>query len=215
MGIAKNLGWKLVSLLLAGLLWLAFSSAPLVVTTHTAPIVYNNLANGWMVAGNSPETVHLELRGPAGRLTVESLAGTVVRFDLASVGSTEDRTFTISESNLNLPPGVSFLRAVPSQLRLHLARLAEKEVPVEVRFSGALPAGYQLAGQSVAPEQLSIAGPDTRVTSVTQVQTDPINLRSLTQTGDYRVDAFVDDPQVHFESPPQVTVHLTIERTGK
>jgi diadenylate cyclase len=215
MGIAKNLGWKLGSLLLAVLLWLAFSSAPLVVTTHTAPIVYNNLANGWMVAGNSPETVHLELRGPAGRLTVSSLAETVVRFDLANVGGTEDRTFTISDSNLNLPPGVAFLRAVPSQLRLHLARLAQKVVPVEVRYSGALPAGYQLAGQSVSPEQLSIAGAETPVTSVTQVQTDPINLHSVTQSGDYRVDAFVDDPQVHFESPPQVTVHLTIERTGK
>jgi len=215
MGIAKNLGWKLVSLLLAVLLWLAFSSAPLVVTTHTAPIVYSNLNNGWIVAGNSPETVHLELRGPAGRLTVASLAETVVRFDLANAGNTEDRTFTISESNLNLPPGVTFLRAVPSQLRLHLARLAEKVVPVQVRFSGALPAGYQLTAQSVSPEQLSIAGAETPVTSVTQVQTDPINLHSLTQSGDHRVDAFVDDPQVHFESPPQVTVHLTIEPIGK
>lgn len=215
MGIAKNLGWKLGSLLLAFLLWLAFSSAPLVVTTHTAPIVYRNVANGWMVSGNSPETVHLELRGPAGRLTVSSLAETVVRFDLANAGSTEDRTFTISESNLNLPPGVAFLRAVPSQLRLQLARLAQKEVPVEVRFSGALPAGYQLAGQSVSPQQLGIAGSETRVMSVTQVQTDPIDLHGLTQSGDYRVDTFVDDPQVHFESPPQVTVHLTIERTGK
>ena len=215
MGIAKNLGWKLGSLLLAFLLWLAFSSAPLVVTTHTAPIVYNNLANGWMVSGNSPETVHLELRGPAGRLTVSSLAETVVRFDLADVGGADDRTFTISDSNLNLPPGVAFLRAVPSQLRLHLARLAEKVVPVEVRFSGALPAGFQLTGQSVSPERLSIAGAETPVASVTQVQTDPINLHSLTQSGDYRVDAFVDDPQVHFESPPQVTVHLIIESIGK
>lgn len=215
MGIAKNLGWKLGSLLLAVLLWLAFSSAPLVVTTHTAPIVYGNLANGWMVAGNSPETVHLELRGPAGRLSVASLAETVVRFDLANAASTEDRTFTISESNLNLPPGVAFLRAVPSQLRLHLAHLAEKEVPVEVRLSGSLPAGYQLTGQSVSPERLSIAGAETRVITVAQVQTDPIDLSKLMQTGDYRVDAFVDDPQVHFESPPQVTVHLTIERTGK
>jgi len=215
MGFAKNLGWKLVSVLLAGLLWFAFSSAPLVVTTHTAPIVYGNVANGWMIAGNSPETVHLELRGPAGRLTVASLAETVVRFDLANSASTEDRTFTISESNLNLPPGVSFLRAVPSQLRLHLARLAQKEVPVEIRFSGALPVGYRITGQRVSPEQLRIGGSDTRVTSVTQVQTDPIDLHGLTQSGDYRVDAFVDDPQVHFESPPQVTVHLIIEPTGK
>jgi diadenylate cyclase len=215
MGIAKNLGWKLGSLLLAVLLWLAFSSAPLVVTTHTARIVYNNLANGWMVAGNSPETVHLELRGPAGRLTVASLAETVVQFDLAHAGSAEDRTFTISESNLNLPPSVTFLRAVPSQLRLRLAHLAEKVVPVEVRFSASLPAGYELTGHSVSPEQLRIAGSETRVASVTQVQTDPIDLHSLTQSGDRRVDTFVDDPQVHFESPPQVTVHLTIERTGK
>jgi diadenylate cyclase len=215
MGFAKNLGWKLVSLVLAVLLWLAFSSAPLVVTTHTAPIVYNNLANGWMVSGNSPETVHLELRGPAGRLTVASLAETVVRFDLANAGSTDDRTFTISESNLNLPPGVTFLRAVPSQLRLHLAHLAEKVVPVEVRFSSSLPAGYRLTGQSVSPQQLRIAGSEARVTSVTQVETDPIDLHRLTQSGDQRVDAFVDDPQVHFESPPQVTVHLIIEPIGK
>ena len=215
MGIVKNLGWKLGSLLLAVLLWLAFSSAPLVVTTHTAPIVYSNMANGWMVAGNSPETVHLELRGPAGRLTVASLAETVVRFDLANAASAEDRTFTISESNLNLPPGVAFLRAVPSQLRLHLARLAQKEVPVEVRLSGSLPAGYQLTGHSVSPERLSIAGSETRVMTIAQVQTDPVDLSKLMQSGDHRVDAFVDDPQVHFESPPQVTVHLTIERTGK
>jgi hypothetical protein len=215
MGIAKNLGWKLGSLLLAVLLWLASSSAPLVVTTHTAPIVYSNLANGWMVAGNSPETVHLELRGPAGRLTVASLAETVVRFDLANAASAEDRTFTISESNINLPPGVAFLRAVPSQLRLHLARLAQKEVPVEVRLAGSLPAGYQLTWHSVSPERLSIAGSETRVMTIAQVQTDPVDLSKLTLSGDHRVDAFVDDPQVHFESPPEVTVHLTIERTGK
>lgn len=215
MWIPKNLGWKIASLLLAVLIWLAFSSAPAVVTTHTAPIVYRNLTGGWMVAGNAPETVHLELRGPAGQLTVSSLAETVVLFDLANVKTTEDRTFTISESNLNLPPGVTFLRAVPSQMRLHLAKLAAKEVPVEAQFSGSLPPGYRIAGQRVSPERLTIAGSETRVKTVTQVQTDPIDLRSVTQSGDHRVDAFVDDPQVRFESPPVVTVHLAIERIGQ
>ena len=154
MGLTKNLGWKLASLALAGLLWLVLSSAPLVVTTHTAPIVYGNLADGWMVAGNSPETVHLELRGPAGRLTIASLAETVVRFELANTGNTEDRTFTISESNLNLPPGVTFLPAVPSQLRPHLARLTQKAVPVDVPLSASLPAGSRLTRHSVSPDHL-------------------------------------------------------------
>ena len=125
----KNLVWKLVSLLLAILVWLAYTSTPDVVTTYTAPIVYRNLASGWMVTGNSPESVHLELRGAPGRLTAASLAEAVVLFDLGNVNTThQERTFTIAESNLNLPPGVEFLRAVPSQLRLRLARMAAKEV---------------------------------------------------------------------------------------
>src|SRR5579862_2685990 len=156
MRMPKNIGWKLASLFLAVLVWLAFSSTPDVVTTYTAPIVYRNLADGWMVTGNSPESVHLELRGTAGRLTAASLSEAVVLFDLANVKTTEDRTFTISESNLNLPPGVTFLRAVPSQLRLRLARLAAKEVPVVVQYSGSLPAGYRLTGESISPERLSI-----------------------------------------------------------
>jgi YbbR domain-containing protein len=216
MRMPKNLVWKLVSLLLAILVWLAYTSTPDVVTTYTAPIVYRNLASGWMVTGNSPENVHLELRGAPGRLTAASLAEAVVLFDLGNVNTThQERTFTIAESNLNLPPGVEFLRAVPSQLRLRLARMAAKEVPVEIQLSGSLPSGYRIREQSVSPDRLRVAGPEGRVSTVSQVQTDPIELRTLSQSGEHRVDAFVDDPQVHFESSPAVTVKLTIERIGK
>lgn len=215
MRMPKNLGWKLLSLLLAILVWLAYTSTPDVVTTHTAPIVYRNLAPGWMVTGNSPENVHLELRGAAGRLTAASLSEAVVLFDLANVNTTQERTFTVVESNLNLPPGVTFLRAVPSQLRLRLARMASKDVPVDVQFSGSLPPGYHIREKSVSPSRLRVAGPEARVSTVTQVQTDPIELYSLRQSGEYRVDAFVDDPQVHFESSPAVKVKVDIERTGK
>jgi len=215
MRMPKNLVWKLVSLLLAILVWLAYTSTPDVVTTYTAPIVYRNLATGWMVTGNSPENVHLELRGTPARLTPASLADAVVLFDLGNVNTTQERTFTIAESNLNLPPGVAFLRAVPSQLRLRLARMAAKEVPVEIQLSGSLPSGYRIREQSVSPDRLRVAGPEARVSTVSQVQTDPIELRTLSQSGEHRVDAFVDDPQVHFESSPAVTVKLTIERIGK
>ena len=157
MRIPKNLVWKLVSLLLAILVWLAYTSTPDVVTTYTAPIVYRNLASGWMVTGNSPENVHLELRGTPARLTPASLADAVVLFDLGNVNTThQERTFTIAESNLNLPPGVVFLRAVPSQLRLRLARLAAKEVPVEIQLSGSLPSGFRIREQSVSPDRLRV-----------------------------------------------------------
>jgi len=147
----KNLGWKLGSLLLAILLWLAFSATPDIVTTHTAPILYRNLAPSLLVTGDAPENIHVELRGPAGQLTAASLAETVVLFDLASVSGPGERTFTISDANLNLPRNVMFLRAVPSQLRLRFARLLTRDVPVQIRFSGALPPGRQLVSKTSTP----------------------------------------------------------------
>ena len=209
--VPKNLGWKLGSLLLAILLWLAFSATPDIVSTHTAPILYRNLAPSLLVTGDAPENIHVELRGPAGQLTAASLADTVALFDLASVGGPGERTFTISDANLNLPRNVSFLRAVPSQLRLRFARLLTRDVPVQIRFSGALPPGRQLVSKTSTPETLRIAGSENQVLTVQNVETDAIDLSTVTESGEYHVNAFVSNPQVRFESTPVVTVKLAVE----
>ena len=208
--VPKNLGWKLGSLLLAVLLWLAWSATPDIVTTHTAPILYRNLAPSMLVTGEAPENIHVELRGPAGQLTAASLADTVALFDLASVSGPGERTFTISDASLNLPRNVSFLRAVPSQLRLRFARLLTRDVPVQIRFSGALPPGRQLVSKTSTPETLRIAGSENQVLSVENVETDAIDLSTVTGSGEYHVNTFVSNPQVRFESSPIVTVKLAV-----
>ena len=210
----KNLGWKLGSLLLAILLWLAFSATPDIVTTHTAPILYRNLAPSLLVTGDAPENIHVELRGSAGELTAASLAETVVLFDLASVSGPGERTFTISDANLNLPRNVMFLRAVPSQLRLRFARLLTRDVPVQIRFSGALPPGRQLVSKTSIPETLRVAGSETQVLTVENVETDSIDLSTVTESGEYHVNTFVSNPQVRFESSPIVTIKLAVENTA-
>jgi YbbR domain-containing protein len=210
----KNLGWKLGSLLLAILLWLAFSATPDIVTTHTAPILYRNLAPSLLVTGDAPENIHVELRGSAGELTAASLAETVVLFDLASVSGPGERTFTISDANLNLPRNVMFLRAVPSQLRLRFARLLTRDVPVQIRFSGALPPGRQLVSKTSTPETLRVAGSETQVLTVENVETDSIDLSTVTESGEYHVNTFVSNPQVRFESSPIVTIKLAVENTA-
>src|SRR5512135_2345265 len=136
--VTRNFGWKVGSLILAFLLWVAFTAEPDIVTQHTVPILYRGLPAQFLVTGDAPNSIDLELRGPSGRLTSSNLADTVVLLDVSDVDSPGERTVTISRENLNLPRGVTFLRAVPSQLRLRFSKIADKEVPVEVRFSGAL-----------------------------------------------------------------------------
>lgn len=210
--VARNFGWKLGSLLIAVLLWFAIVGEPEVVTTRTAPILYRNLSKQFLIGQEALDSVRLELRGPAGRLSSAALSDVAVDLDLSAINSAGERTFTLSDGDLRLPDGVTFLRAIPSQLRLRFARLKSKDVPVEVRFSAPPPAGYSIVHQEIQPEKLRIAGPEARVDGMTVAQTDAIDLSEITSGRDYRVNTFLADPQVWFESPPAVTVKLRIEK---
>lgn len=217
----RNLGWKLGSLLLAALLWAAMSVEPDVVTTHGAPVLYQNLPPGYALTGNSVDTVRLELRGPTGQLTSANLNEIVVSFNLATAAAelnqnaeSQEHTLTISDQNVNLPRGVAFLRAVPSQLRVRLARLGTKDAPVEIQFSGEPPAGLRVISSRASPDRLQVIGTENRLQSVTNVLTDPIDLRHLPASGETQVNVYVPDPQVRFSGSPTVMVRVTFGPAG-
>jgi len=209
-----NLGWKLASLLISVVMWFAIVGEPALVTNHTTPILYQNLSPDRLVGLDALDSVRIELRGPASRLTSASLSDLAVMVNLADVGGPGERTFTLSDDNLHLPQGVTFMRAVPSQLRLRFARMLTKDVAVQIHIAAPPPSGYQVVGQEVTPNQLTIVGPQQRVEQTTIAQTDAIDLSNATETAEYRVNTFIADPQVRFTTPALVTVKVIIEKKG-
>jgi len=213
--ITHNFGWKLGSLMVAVALWFAIVGEPELVTTRAVPILYQNLPADFLIGSDAVDSVRLELRGPSGRLSAGALSDLAVTVDLAGVSKPGEQTFTLSDGDLHLPPGVTFLRAIPSQLRLRFGRKKWKDVPVQVRFVNTPPNGYTVVRQEVMPEALRISGPETRVDAVENAQTDAIDLSGFTQPAEVRVNTLVSDPQVWLVSPALVTVRLTIEKSGK
>ena len=212
--LTRHFGWKVASLLLATLLWFAIEGAPELVTIQTVPILYRNLKSGLILSSDIPENVRAELRGSSVKLSQSALSEVSVALDLTDFTGPGERTYTFSSSNFTLPQGVSFLRVIPSQVRLVTDRIAVKEVPVQVRTEGAPPAGYAVVRQELVPNTLRISGPEARVTRIESAETDLIDLRSMTQSNQVKVNAFIPDGRVQFESAPMVTVTLTIERTS-
>ncbi|HEX5431765.1 MAG TPA: CdaR family protein [Bryobacteraceae bacterium] len=212
-GLTRNLGWKLASLALAVLLWLAVVGEPELVTLQAVPVLYRNLPRGMLLLSGAPEDVRVELQGPSGRLSHSALSDVFVALDLSDVSGPGERTFTLASGEFSLPQGVVFLRAVPSQLRLNFDRIAFREVPVRIRLNGKPPSGYRVAGQEIAPSVLRVSGPEERIGSLEGAETDPINVQNLTRTTQVKVHAFIADPRVQFESPPVVNVKLTIKAT--
>ena len=210
--ITKNLGWKLLSLALASLLWIALVRDPELATTVAVPVLYRGMPSDLELSGELVDRVRLEVRGPASLLTPEKLADAAVILDLGEIDHPGDRTYTIQSSNVSLPVGVTFSRAMPAQIRLHFERRISRLVPVRVRIANPPPDGYRIVSQRADPEALSVVGPQSNVEQVSFVDTDSIDLSDVYGTVQIPVNVFVDDPQVRFEGPPQVVVTVVVER---
>lgn len=210
--LLENLGWKLLSLVLAVLLWFAIVGEPELAASVSAPVEYRNLPRELEISSDVLDRIHLEVRGPSGKLLPSRLADTTVVLDLSSISHPGERTFTISQRNLNLPAGVSLSRAVPAQVRLRLERRISRAIPVQVRYAGPPPAGYRVLRQDVEPASVRVIGPESRVNQVEAAQTDPIDLSSVVGESSFQVQTFVGDPQVRLESSPTVSVKVALEK---
>jgi len=209
--LARNFWWKLASLALAIFLWAALLGEPELVTIQTVPVLYRNLSPSLLLLSDTAASVQVELRGPSRKLTRDSMAEIAVLLDLSGANDPGERTFTLSRTELSLPQGVTFLRAVPSQLRLRLDHVATKDVPVEVRISGAPANGFHIAGRTALPDHLRVSGPESRVQPIQKAETDPVDVSGISASTEARANTFVADPRVQFESPSVVTVRIAVE----
>jgi YbbR domain-containing protein len=208
--LTRNFGWKLLSLALAFVLWIFVAREPELATSSSVPIEFKNLPEDLDISSTVPERIHVEIRGPSGRLGRDYLADLAVVLDLAGVRAGES-TFTI-RNLLNLPVGVTFYRAVPSQLTLRFDPLREQDFPVEVRYATTPPEGYAVNTLSIDPPRIRLRGPLDHLQRIHQVLTDPIDLSGVVGQKDFQVHVNIGDPQVREEGGTVVAVHIRVSR---
>ena len=120
--LISNPGWKLLSVLLAVLLWIAVEGEPELVTVKNVPVFYRNVEPSLALVSSPPATVRVELRGPSDVLSSDNLSSIALLLDLAGQSEPGEKVFPISSANVSLPAGVNFVRSDPSELKLHLDR---------------------------------------------------------------------------------------------
>jgi len=107
--LTQNLGWKLLSLLLAVGLWLAIAREPEVATSLSVPVEFKNMRDDLDISGNLPDRVFLEVRGTSGRLSRDNLSALAVVLDLSDAQPGQRRGDEIAEGvtpNFSHDPGL-------------------------------------------------------------------------------------------------------------
>ncbi len=209
--LTRNAGWKLFSLLVSLLLWFAFARDPEMGAFVAVPVEYRGMPDDLEISSDLVESVSVDLRGPSEKIANFSAAKSAVVLDFAGIHKPGERTFQIDEQNISVPSGMRLERAIPAQIRLQFEQRTQLAVPVQVRFSGAAPKGYQLDHYNVAPEQLTVVGPESRVKQIEYAVTDPVDLSSVVSESEFHVNAFVGDPHVRFQKPVKISVKVYME----
>ncbi|HLH00812.1 MAG TPA: CdaR family protein [Bryobacteraceae bacterium] len=213
--LMHNLGWKLLSLAIAAALWIAVAREPELATSLSAPVEFKDMPEDLDFNSTVPDRVQIELRGQSGRLSRGNLADVAVVLDLADAHPGE-RTYTIRDTNMNLPAGVSFYRAIPSQLTVRFEHVITREIPVKLVYER-VPLGYRVQSADVQPARVRIRGPEQRVRGMEQVATDPIDLSGVVGEKEIHTHVNVGDPQIRLESAVAITakVKVALERPSK
>jgi YbbR domain-containing protein len=209
--LTRNLGWKLLSIIMAVGLWIALAREPEVATSVSVPVDFKNMRDDLDTSGNLPDRVRLEVRGPSGRLTRDNLSELAVVLDLSDAQAGE-RTYSIRGRNLNLPSGVVFYRAVPSQITLHFDQLVFKEEPIEPVYVNK-PATYRIVSADFNPKKVRIRGSEDRVQVIHQIRTDPMDLSGTVGEKVFHTHLNIGDPQVRIvQTPVDITVRVKLEK---
>src|SRR5579871_4888936 len=104
--LTHNLGFKLIALTLAVLLWIVFGRDPEVETTVSAPVQYRGLAGDLELSSPPTQDVTLEVQGASRTLEPEALATITILLDLSHVDGPGERTFNITARDARLPLGI-------------------------------------------------------------------------------------------------------------
>lgn len=185
----------LLSLVAASLLWYALAaerSENISVRGMRATLTLVNLPADLVLTSSVPDTVAVQLRGPLSR-ALDPTSRLEMLVDLADArpGMLE---YTFGESDLALPSDVELVSVDPTSISIELERLRSRYIPVQPVIEGAPAPGFEVLVVRAMPAQLSVQGPDSRLSPLSVVPTTPISIEGATATVDATVQPRLGDP---------------------
>ncbi|MES0446929.1 MAG: diadenylate cyclase [Desulfobacterales bacterium] len=170
------------SVLIVSGLWISFSRGQETLIELEIPVEYTGRDPGMEIIDTSVNTVKLQLGGSGALIKSAGPEQVKVALDLgnAVVGS---NTFTITNDNITLPPGVYLKSVMPSVVDVNLDIPVERELPVQVDWTGKLPRNLIVVEVKVRPEKTRIIGGGWILKNLSTIYTEKVPLDNIKGSG--------------------------------
>jgi len=205
--VFHNIGLKVLSLLVAVLLWTAIARQPMAEIALNVPIEFVNSPANLEISSEAIPQIQVRLRGYSGVLRDMKAEQVHATIDLSNARPGE-RTYDLPPSRIHAPRDVEVEEVIPSQFRLTFDTLGARTVAVAPRVIGTTAPGYRLQEVTVDPATVAVAGPAHRLDALQTVNTDPVDASGVIGRATFSTHAYVSDPMLHLVTPS--TVHVTV-----
>ena len=205
----RHVGLKVMSIVLAALLWLLVSGEQIVERTLRIPLEFANLPPQLELVGYPPNVADVRVRGSSGALSRIPTGELVAVVDLRSARE-GPRLFPLASTDVRAPFGVEVVQVTPSTVSMTFERSATKIVPVVPEVEGEPAAGYEIGTVTAEPASVEVIGPTSALAGLTAAITETVSVTGASAPVIEMVNAGVTDPAVRLTRPDAVRVTVSV-----
>ena len=197
-------------------IWFSFSRGLETLVSLEVPIEYQNRDPGMELLGSSLNAVKVHLSGAGALIRSIKPEQVKVRVSLskAVVGL---NSFTITQENISLPPGVILKKVEPQVVDVTLDIPIKKELPIQVDWIGKLADHLILESAEVDPANVSVIGGSKILEQISTIYTEKVPLDNINKSGRLSVNLALNPASLKVDqaSNSKVTIAYVAKRRGK
>jgi YbbR domain-containing protein len=212
--LLDNWGIKLVSLGLSLTLWVYVTSKGKTEMTLTVPLELRNIPADMAVVGNVAGALEVRIQGQERILrditVVDKMVG-IIDLSMTRVG---ENTVHISPDDIKRPADVTVTHMSLSEIKVKLEPLVRKTFRLKPVLHGVPAAGRRIAKIVIIPPRITVEGPESLMTALSQLQTMPIDIQDAKET-------VTVEPKIDYQGQPvklldkNIAVRIIIERVNR
>jgi YbbR domain-containing protein len=203
-------GVLLLALAIAILLWTMAHGTTNIERALDIPIELHGLKDTQVVTDQSVDAINVRVLGS--RAALRNLEPSKLRYLVDVAGSKPGvAEYEVDVSQLELPRGARIVSRSPSHIQVRFEPRGRKAVGVRVDLEGQPPEGFVLRDVAVEPSRVWLSGARSQVMRLSEVVTEPIDLREIRQPLEREVRVFPGGGNVWLERTDPVTVRLDVE----
>ena len=168
-------------------IWMSFARGYETLATLEVPVEFINRDPKMEVYSASISSVKLQISGSGSLIRSVRPDQVKVKLNLANAVAGKNQ-IAITRDGIILPPGIDLKQLEPQALEVNLDVPVQKELPIQLDWTGKLPAGFILREAHIVPATVKVVGGKMMLKDIRTIYTEKISLDTLTTDGKATVD---------------------------